>query len=233
MILNLESLEGLPNIYIAQLKKFDQIFKTHRFLENYENRENINRLIFDINNYCLDNKIIGFHYTNAIENDFREKGMIIRSGEEIRSDFVQRFFHLFDNKEQIEIKKKWLQRFGKKDTENRDNRIFFNFTKNALIERGAELLLQYYGGEQIYFPLFELPTIGKKLKKIGKPIILKCILDPNEVVTNIQNPWGKIIVSSYNRTLNPNAHAVDQDGYQKKRVPSGNIEIINAEKYVC
>lgn len=233
MIINLESLEGLPKKYLSELKKFDNIFKTSDFLENYENNENINQLIFEINNYCLENKIIGFHYTNAIENDIRENGMIIRSGEQIRNDFVKRFFHLFDRSEQRQINEKWLQRFGKRDIESRDNRTFFNFTKNALNNRGAELLLKYYGGEQIYFPLFELPTIGKKLRKIGKPMILKCTLDPNEINTYMENPWGKIVISSYNRTLNSDAQIVDQDGYQKRGVPKENVEIISAEKYVC
>lgn len=233
MIVNLENLEGLPNEYILKLKKFDNIFKTARFSEDYENNEDINNLIVEINNYCLNNKIIGFHYTNAIESDILEKGLIIRSGKKIRTDFMERFFHLFDNNEQILIKEKWSQRFGEKNTESRDFRIWFNFTKDALSNGGAELLLQYYGGEQIYFPLFDLPIIGEKLKKIGKPMILKCVLDPNKIETFIENPWGKIIVSSYNRIINPNASVVDQDGYQKNGVSPENIEIINAEKYVC
>ena len=233
MTINLENLEGLPKEYISELKKFDQIFKTHRFLENYENNENINNLILEINNFCLQNKIIGFHYTNAIESDIIENGMIIRSGTEIRNNFMERFFHLFDYNEQELIKEKWLSRFGEKDTESRDFRTFFNFTKDAIFNGGAELLLEYYGGEQIYFPIFSLPKIGEKLKKIGKPMILKCTLDPNEIKTFIENPWGKIIVSSYNKKVNPEAYLVDQDGYQKKGVKSENIEIINAEKYVC
>lgn len=117
----------------------------------------------------------------------------------------------------------------KKDSESRDYRIYFNFTKNALSNKGAELLLKYYGGEQIYFPLFNLPVINEKLEKIGKPMILKCILEPREIKTLIQNPWGKIIVSSYHKTLNPNASVVDQDGYLKSAVLSKNIEIIDAK----
>jgi hypothetical protein len=226
MVINLESLEGLPKEYLSELKKFDDTFKTSSFLEDYGNNENINQLIFEINNYCLDNKIIGFHYTNAIEKDISEKGMIIRSGEQIRNDFVKRFFHLFEQSEQRLIEERWLSRFGKKDIKIRDNRIFFNFTKNALNNGGAELLLKYYGGEQIYFPLFKLPTIEKKLREIGKPMILKCCLNPNEINTYIENSWGKIIVSSYNRTINSNANVVDQDGYQKRGVPKENIEII-------
>jgi len=233
MIINLENLKGLPKRYLSELKKFDKVFKSSDFLENYEDNENINYLIFEINNFCLENKIIGFHYTNAIENDIRNNGMIIRSGEQIRKDFVKRFYPLFNKSEQIEINEKWLKRFGKKDIEVRDNRIFFNFTKRGLKNGGAKLLLNYYGGEQVYFPIHGLPTIGEKLREIGKPMILKCTLNPNEIHTYIENPWGKIVISSYNRIVNSNAETVDQDGYQKSGVLKEDIEIISGEKYIC
>ena len=233
MTVNLENLEGLPKKYCDELEKFDNLFRTHRFLEHYEHNQDINNLVYEINNYCLKNEIIGFHYTNAIETDILEKGMIIRSGNEIRNDFRNKYFHLFDKSEQILIEEKWNQRFGQKDTESRDFRTFFNFTKDALENGGAELLLKYYGGEQVYIPLFDLSSIGEKLTKIGKPMILKCTLDPNDIMTFIENPWGKIIVSSYSRKINPNTYQIDQDGYQKKGVKSEKIEIINAKKYVC
>ncbi|HUX95063.1 MAG TPA: hypothetical protein VMV47_04960 [Bacteroidales bacterium] len=96
---------------------------------------------------------------------------------------------------------------------------------------GAELLLSYYGGEQVYFPLFELPNIGEKLKNIGIPMILKCTLNPNDINTFIEYPWGKITVSSYHRIKNPDAIVVDQDGYQKVGVNPENIEIIKYDKH--
>ena len=103
---------------------------------------------------------------------------------------------------------------------------FFNFTKDALKDSGAELLLKYYGGEQVYFPIFQLPEFGKKLEKIGVPMILRCTLNPNDINTFIEFPWGKIAVSIYHRKVNPEAHQIDQDGYQNIGVSPENIEII-------
>jgi len=229
MIIDLENLNGLPQKFIQRLNQFDDIFTRFRFLEDYEDFAGISLVIRDINTYCLENNIIGYHYTKVIDSDILKNGIIIRTGKEIRNDFVNRHFHLFTIEEQNQIMSCWKKRFGEKDTEHRDSRIFFNFTKKALPIGGADLLLNYYGGEQVYFPIYDLPSIGDKLKGIGTSMILKCVLNPNDLNTFFEYPWGKIIVSSYNRLKNPNAHVWDQDGYQKIGVNPENIEIIKYE----
>ena len=224
MVIDLENLIGLPQEFINRLKRFDKIFRLHKLIEH---DENIDEIVIEINNFCLENRIIGYHYTNAIENDILEKGIISRTGQEIRKDFIKNHFHLFTKKEQSQILCQWKEQFDETDVEYRDNHIYFNFTKKALQNGGAELLLNYYGGEQVYFPIYRLKQIGKKLKKIGTPMILKCTLNPNDINTFIEHPWGKIAVSSYNRIKNPEAHVVDQDGYQKVGVSPENINTIN------
>jgi hypothetical protein len=226
MVKNFENLSGLPKDFIKRLKLHDSLFIQNNFLENIEDDESIHQLIIEIDNYCLDNKIIGYHYTNGNEYDFLEKGLIIRSGKEIRQDFVKENFHLFSKEEQDLILRKWKERFDEEESEKRDNCLFFNFTLGAIKDGGAELLLSYYGGEQVYFPIFQLPIIGEKLKNIGIPIILKCTINPKEINTFIVYPWGKIAVSSYHRKVNRTAYLVDQDGYQKVSVNPENIEII-------
>lgn len=230
MVIDLENLDGISEVIINRLKRFDSLFTDCECLENYYDNDDILQLIIDIDDYCLKNRIIGYHYTNAIENDILEKGIILRNGKEIRNDFITRHFHLFTKSEQNRIIQKWNEYFDEDDVNCRDNIVFFNFTKTALFNGGAELLLNYYGGEQIFLPIYEEPKIGDKLKKIGIPMILKCILNPNDINTFIEYPWGKIVISSYNRIKNPNACVVDQDGYQRCEVKPDKIEIIKYEK---
>jgi hypothetical protein len=226
MVVDLENLDGLHKEFRNRFIKYDSIFTNCEHVEHYYDNCEILRLIIDINNYCLKNQIIGYHYTNAIENDILKNGIIIRDGKDIRNDFINRYFHLFTENEKKQILQKWKEYFIDNKIKFRDSRVFFNFTKNALINGGADLLLNYYGGEQIYFPLYKEPYIGGKLKQIGTPMILKCILNPNDIKTFIEYPWGKIAISSYNRIKNPNAYVVDQDGYQKVGVKPENIVII-------
>lgn len=226
MVVNLDNLNGLPLEFVKRLSVFDEIFRNSNYFEDYENNADIKRLTIEIDKFCQTNKIIGYHYTNAIKEDILQNGLLVRNGEDIRNAFVERQFHLFTEEEQVTILKTWKDYFGETAIKYRDNLIFFNFTLDGLQNSGADLLLHYYGGEQVYFPLYRQPQIGEKLKKIGTPMILKCILNPKNIKTFWENPWGRIAVSSYHRLKNKDAYVEDQDGFQQTAVKPENIEII-------
>src|SRR5690606_41099815 len=79
-------------------------------------------------------------------------------------------------------------------------------------------------------PLQDLPGIGEKIKNIGIPLILKCILKPSNLKTLFKYPWGRIAVSSYHCNINPEAIQFDPDGYQTDAVNPNDIEIIDYSK---
>ena len=56
-------------------------------------------------------------------------------------------------------------------TVNCDLRIFFNLITTAPFNGGADSLLKYYGGEQIYMSLKGETTIASKLHTIGTPLL--------------------------------------------------------------
>lgn len=226
MVVDFETLSGIPEEFIKRLKLHNDFFMKCHFLEQLVQDKDINHLMVDINNFCSGNTIIGYHYTNAIERDLLEKGIVVRTGRDIRQDFIARHFHLFSEKEQRQILENWEKQFDEQEAKLRDGYIYFNFLKEALNNGGAEDLLKYYGGEQVYLPLLRLIKIRRKLQRIGIPMILKCKLNPNDITASIENPWGKITVSKYHRTVNPAAILEDQDGYQSVGLSPDKIEII-------
>jgi len=236
MAVNLENLDGLPQEFVKQLSAFDHVFRSCNYFEEVKEYFGIMQLTADIDSYCAKHKIIGFHYTNAIKEDILEHGLLVRTGEEIRKSFVERHFHLFTKEEQTTILTTWEAFFSKPKAKVRDKRLFLNFTQDGLENGGTNLLLNFYGGEQVYFPIFSLPQIGAKLKLIGTPMMLKCILNPSDLVTYLgfpglyEHPWGRIAVSSYHRLKNRNACVEDQDGYQEVGVSPENIEIVICKK---
>ncbi|WP_439489182.1 hypothetical protein [Algoriphagus sp.] len=226
MTINLDNLNGLPDEFIAELESIKTLFqKTESFEELLENYL-IENLVFRINEYCLEQSIFGFHYTRAIYGEISKAGLTCRSGREIRDSFITRYEDKFTLKEIDEIKKAWKEHFNSQQNASRDKRLFFNFTTSALDNHGAEPLLSNFGGEQVYFPLQYFDKISDKIKGIGEPFILKCKLDPNDIQTFHDNPWGRIAVSTFHCRVNPRACQEDQDGYQVIDVSPENIEII-------
>lgn len=225
-VINLSNLNGIPIEFLQKLEKNDYLFYKNEFLENLLHKRPINDIVQKLNMFCENNTIIGFHYTRAIPEEIAKIGLICRTGTEIRNTFMANWGHLFSEEESSKIKASWENYFDGQSQENRDCRLFFNFTTHALYNGGAERLLQNFGGEQIYMPISSLNSIGKKIKSIGIPLILKCRLNPKEINTFYENPWGRIAVSTYHRLVNPEAHQDDQDGYQYTNVKPENIEII-------
>ncbi|WP_031427294.1 hypothetical protein [Flavimarina sp. Hel_I_48] len=225
-IINLESLEGIPNSYIEKLAAFRQEFLDYEFLEELDGNIAIQELIYNINQFCCENYIIGFHFTRADPKLILMNGLLSRTGQEIRKDFLTNYGNKFNVDEIEEMKSAWKNGFDEIDVEARDNRIFFNFTKEGLRNGGADLLLKNIGGEQVYRPLCRNKKLQAKIQNLGVPLILKCTLIPSNIKTYIEHPWGKIAMSSFHRKINTNAFQTDQDGNQRIPVLPDSIEII-------
>jgi hypothetical protein len=223
--IDLQDIETFPNEFIEKLSAYDELFKSHEFLEEIESNHMIQLLILQINDYCEMNRIIGFHYTRSIPQNILDKGLKIRSGSEIRRDFLNDHGKLFTDQELNLMKQRWLSNFWEEQENVRGNRIFFNFTLTELHGLGARDLLNNYGGEQVYFCIDEIDGVSEKIKSLGVPLVAKCTLNPNDVTTFGENCWGKIAVSTYHRTVNPKAHTVDRDGYQCSAVLPESVEL--------
>jgi hypothetical protein len=228
--IDLNNLEGIPLEFLDKLQSFDSLFKENMSFEKILSSFHISNIIEDINNYCLKNQIFGYHYTRAVPIEIQKTGLTCRKGDDIRNSFIANFGHYFTNDEIVKMKKAWFNHFDSQQKKTRDSCLFFNFTTVALEEFGAEHLLSNFGGEQVYMPIKGLKGVGDKIKNIGKPLILKCKLDPNKIKTYYERPWGRIAISTYHCRINKEAHQDDQDGYQYVDVNPVNIEVIEYDE---
>lgn len=216
----------LPIEFTERLRRIESHCKRHKYSEKLVEDREISPLVRDIDQYCNENRIIGVHYTRALPESIAAQGLLVRSGEEIRVNFLQQHGHRFSGAEIAEIKERWSKYFDRGDSAIRDGRVFFNFTESELDESGSEYLLGLYGGEQVNMCFEFDEALGIKLGEIGKPLVVRCALQPNQVESFIEHPWGKILVSSFHAAINPNAHRIDQDGYQEVPVkPEDIIEV--------
>lgn len=149
----------LPNEFVNRLKaiEYSYFFKNTEELFEYSY---IATLIKDIDLYCRSNRIIGIHYTRAMPESIRSKGLLIRNGNQIRQAFLEEYGYLFSQEETQNLKKEWSNYFNCLQSSVRDERIFFNFTENELEQDGVSRLLEAYGGEQIGMPIERKDTLG-------------------------------------------------------------------------
>ncbi|HAD08366.1 MAG TPA: hypothetical protein DCF62_02685 [Porticoccaceae bacterium] len=228
MIIDLTRPQDLPNRFVHRLNAIDDLCRNNEFSEVLVEISDVSILVREIDAYCHENEIVGIHYTRAVPGSIKERGLLIRSGSEIRSAFLEEHGHRFTSEEITLIKDRWESYFAGMQRSARDNRIFFNFTESALGNGGAEYLIGLYGGEQVAM-CFELEDpIGIKLAEIGEPLIVRCALNPSDVKTFMEYPWGKILVSSYHLSKNSEAYGIDQDGYQSVAVAPEKIVEVKA-----
>jgi len=226
-ILNLCTLAGFPPFFFEEMEKHAELLLNTEFEDELVENPAFQELIERITEFSKDCKIIGYHYTRADKGDILKEGLKSRTGQEIREMFLFRYGKLFTPKELDTIKNAWKTYFNKNMISCRDYRIFFNLTTTALFDSGAEPLLQYYGGEQVYMPLKGFPSIAQKLQEIGTPLLIKATLNPNQLKLFDYDDIAKVAISSYHRLLRPDASRCDHDIYQNEPVLPNQIEIID------
>lgn len=226
-ILNLCTLAGFPSFFFEEMEKHTELLLHSGFEDELVENQVFRDLIERVTDFSKDCKIIGYHYTRADRDDIIKGGLKSRSGQEIRETFLSRYGYLFTAAELDIIKNAWEKYFNKIAITSRDHRIFFNLTTTALFDGGAEPLLQYYGGEQVFMPLKGCPSIVQKIQNIGTPLLIKAILDPSQLKLFDYEDIAKIAISSFHHLLHPEVSRCDCDVFQNESVLPSQIEIIS------
>ena len=208
---DLQRPELLPEVLREHLNSIQSLCRNEKFSDKLVQRPEARNIVIELDDYCMQRRVLGIHYTRAIRTDIEQKGLLVRTGAEIRDEFIQRFGHKFEATELELLQNKWSSH-QVTQSKIRDSMLWFNFTLRAFGGSGSESLLRMYGGEQIHMGIEFNTPIGNKLRSIGEPLIVKCALDPQKVRTFLGHPWGKILVSSFHLSVVPEAQRIDQDG---------------------
>ena len=226
MNIDLNSIRDIPHQILEDLAKYDDLFLQAESTFELYDEWGLAKIVIELDRFCLKNRIIGLHYTRANKSSILSKGLLLQSGNEFRQDFLATHGHVFTSEEIVEIKKRWLSHFEESDENDRDLKIYFNFTDDS---SATDQLLDMCGGEQVTmcFDNDGYCAISEKLSKIGEPLIIKCSIDPAQVNVREDQPWGRVLLSSYHKHVNSLASRVDFDGFIRSPVSKNDIvEII-------
>ena len=208
---DLQRPELLPEALRGRLESIEALCRNEEFSEELVMHPEVRNVVIELDNYCMQRQVIGIHYTRAIRADIEQKGLVVRTGAEIRNEFIERFGHIFEVTELEWLQNKWSSHQATQ-AKIRDSRLCFNFTLRAFGGLGSKYLLGMYGGEQIHMGIEFNTPIGNKLASIGEPLVVKCALDPQKVRMPSEYSWGKILVSSFHFSIVPDVYRIDQDG---------------------
>ena len=227
--IKLDSIDGMPGAVLETLEDFRSDIENCNSFDTLLDQNELRQVAINLNQICLDRGVVGVHYTRAIRVEIETNGLSLSTGDGRRRAFLDQYGHLFTRAQLTRVEEIWEAYFNSKQKKIRDNLLWFAFTLIALENGGASRLLNYFGGEQIYMPLTSDSEIGAILKTLGEPLIVRCNLKPQNLKTFSDYPWGKIWLSTYHLSQNPNAYQFDVDAYQLLPVLPADIVITKPE----
>lgn len=213
MAFDLAQTENIPQDILSVLAAYHELLGAAEFLDELLERQDIFEIADALNGLAEEAGVVGYHYTRSSRCSIEASGLISKSGEERRREFLEEYGDYFTLRQRERMEATWDAYFDERQNRVRDHRIWFNLTKFALEDGGAAPLLSNYGGEVVYMPLALDCEIAMTLASIGEPMVIRCSLDTKDLDTFSSTPWGKVWLSSYHRSVNPNAHQTDFDVY--------------------
>jgi len=223
MAIKLNSTGQIPQPIRHLLRGYKSLFAKYDLIQKVLENTHLYGVAEELNQVCLQEGIIGYHFTRAIREDIEARGLQLGCGTDRRSDFVSRHGHRFSEAQRERMHRMWDDYFDALQTWVRDGKIWFSFTLDALDNGGADRLLTYFGGEVVYMPLTEDKEIAAILQTIGQPLIVECVLAAERLRTFSVIPWGTIWLSSYHVTVNRDALQNDMDAYSEEPVSVSQI----------
>jgi len=81
VIIDLDSLQGLPTKFIQALGDSINLISKRASIEVLLRKPNIDKIVQEIDSFCKQNFVIGYHYTKANIESIKCQGLICRTGE--------------------------------------------------------------------------------------------------------------------------------------------------------
>ena len=88
MAIWLNSVSQIPRITLDEFRRFDRLFAGCRFVEQLCQDPSLRRLAADLNELCLAEGVVGYHFTNALREQIADHGLRLSCGVDRRREFI-------------------------------------------------------------------------------------------------------------------------------------------------
>lgn len=227
--LKLESSVALPEDFRKRLVPFTSALKATDFVENLiRDNDTFRQISTDLDTHLATQRIWAYHCTKeASPGHFLDTGLRLTNLEEHQAEFLATHGHQFTVSEIDDMKRGWHNHFVVgRQVSIRQNRIYACLSRPLVLSHGTRLFHRYFGGEVIYFPHCNHPTIAPKLAAIGTPVVVEFAVLGSTL--NCRHPMSYYVLSLYHRRLKRSAHRFDSEADFRIAVPPTDILKVTA-----
>jgi hypothetical protein len=203
--IRLDNIASLPAKFLSQLQPLDAVFKAHEHIDSVAADPRIRPLVAEIDCYLRQLPVRAYHCTREPEPGyFAQEGLRLTDVEAHQKEFLSAFGCQFTSTERQYMQTAWRNYFeGTGQMRGRNGRLWFCLTAETALSDGTEVFFKHFGGEAVFMPLKEHPTIAAKLGTIGSPVIVEVKLLPG--APSKYTSFALPLLSAYHLTRRPDA----------------------------
>jgi len=203
--IRLDDVASLPAVFVSQLYTFREVFEAHEYSDSVVADPRIRPLVAELENYLRQQPVRAYHCTcEPVPGYFAREGLRLTNIVAHQKEFLSTFGSQFTEAELQDMQTAWQDYFkGTGQILARNGRLWFCLTEATARSDGTWVFFKHFGGEAIFMPLKQHPTIAAKLGAIGSPVIVEVQLLPG--VAPEHTYFARPLLSAYHLRHRPDA----------------------------
>jgi hypothetical protein len=221
--LRLESSAALSAEFVIQLAGHRPLFQQHQSLETILQNRSVRTIADNLEVYLKQQRLHGYHCTKEPRFGFFEThGLRTTNVQAHQAEFLAKFGNRFDAHEVVYMKAAWADYFEREGQRKlRDGFVWACLSRSQIKNSGTETFFRFFGGESIFMPLQNNPSIMSKLEAIGRPVVVEVALPGSDL--NACYKMSLAVLSHYHATIRPDAHPYESEAHLPQPVPPADI----------
>lgn len=218
----LDDVGAIPAEFLPRLKALEPEFRRHEYIDSVTQHPVARAVQYDLEDFLRTQPVRGYHCTREpAPGYFKAHGLRLTDVASHQAEFLAAFGHLFTEGEKEDLRRAWARYFvGTGQLPARNGMLWFCLTEATAHSYGTQVFFDHFGGEAVFMPLKDHPTIAPKLGKIGTPVIVEARLQPG---TTVPLRLALPLLSAYHRTIRPDAHVWDAETNIRQPVPPADV----------
>jgi hypothetical protein len=235
MALRLESPDALPERLRQRLQPFASVLAATKYWESARKHPDIRQIEDELEVFLRFQTIQAYHCTREPAPGFFEShGLRLSDLKSHQDEFLTTYGQLFTSSELVEMQAAWNDYFhrGEMAHVGRNGMVWACLARTLVLSDGTTRFFDYFGGEAIYWPVKDSPTLAPKLRAMGRPVVVELAVPGQDFRTSQPLAW--FVLSQFHQTLNKDAHLYTAEGRTLRAVrPDEILRVTPKDQFVA